>query len=83
MASEDKFIPIYSGYEVNVQHLQNIFEGKGIDCFIRNDSESALRAGFGDATPGQVLLMVLESQKAEAERIIQETFPEQVGDEEV
>lgn len=80
--AEDNFITVYTGFEVNVQHLQSILEEEGIDTMIKNDSESALRAGFGPATPGQVRLMVLESQKIKAMALIERTFPDQVAEEE-
>lgn len=76
MAKEENFVTIYNGFEVNVQYLQNIFDEEGIDYMIKNDSDSALRAGFGDTTPGQARLMVLESQAAKAQRIVDEVFPE-------
>jgi len=75
MTKEDKFIPVYTGFEVNVQHLQNIFKEENIDFLVKNDDESALRGGFGSATPGQVRLLVLESQKEKALQIIENTFP--------
>ncbi len=77
MTKEDKFITIYTGYEVNVQHLQNIFKEENIHCLVKDDDESALRGGFGSATPGQVRLLVLESQKEKALQIIKNTFPNQ------
>lgn len=82
MAKEDNFITVYTGFEVNVQHLQNILEEEGIDSMVKNDSESAVRGGFGPITPGQARLLVLESQRERAMLIIAETFPEQVSEEE-
>lgn len=77
MSKTDNFISIYSGFEVNAQHLQNVLEEKGIDSIIQNDSESALRAGFGNTQPGQVRLLVPKSQQDKAKQIIENIFPEQ------
>lgn len=75
MASEEKLITIYTGSEVNVQHLQNIFDDVGINFIVKNDSESAIRAGFGPIMPGQARLIVWESQSEKAKQIVDETFP--------
>lgn len=80
--STDKFIVVFTGFEVNAQHLQNIFETAGIDAILRNDSESALRAGFGSPLPGQVRLLVPKSREEEAKKLIRETFPELYQEEE-
>jgi len=82
MATEDKFITVYTGFDVNVQHLQNIFEEEGIESLAKNDSESALRGGFGSITPGQVRLLVRKSQELKALGIIENTFPKQTEEEE-
>lgn len=76
MAEIDKFVPVFTGFEVNVQRLHSIFEEAGIDSIIRNDSESALRAGFGSSLPGQAVILVPDSRKEEAKQIIEETFPD-------
>lgn len=82
MANADKFVPVFTGFEVNVQHLKTVFEEAGIDAIIRNDSDSALRAGFGSALPGQARILVPKSRKEEAKRLVKETFPKLVDEEE-
>lgn len=82
MADTDKFVPVFMAFEVNIQHLQNVFNEAGIDSIIRNDSQSALRGGFGTAAPGQAVILVPKSQKDTAMQIIKETFPKLVEEEE-
>lgn len=74
MNEEASYKRVYTGPETNVQYLQELFEKSGIHSRVRNDFESSLRAGFG-ATPGQVLLFVLENEFAEAVKIARATFP--------
>lgn len=73
---EEEYKRVYTGSEVNVQHLQNLLEEKGIPTRVRNDFDSGLRAGFGGGLPGQVLLFAKTDQYNEALKITQETFPE-------
>ncbi len=82
MAEMNKFVPVFTGFEVNIQHLRNIFEEAGIDSIVRNDSDSALRAGFGSRLPGQAVILVPDSRKTEAEQLIRETFPKLAKDQE-
>ncbi len=56
MSEEEEYKRVYTGSEVNVQHLQNLFEDEDIPNRARNDFDSGLRAGFGGGLPGQVLL---------------------------
>lgn len=67
---------IYTGSEVNVQHLQGLLNEAEISSRVRNDFESGLRAGFGGGVPGQVQLFAISSQYKEAMEIAQATFPE-------
>lgn len=67
---------VYTGSEVNVQHLQELFSTKGFSSRVRNDFESGLRGGFGGGMHGQVLLFVDKPHYDEALRIAKETFPE-------
>lgn len=76
MNEEEEYKRVYTGSEVNVQHLQNLLEEKGIPNRVRNDFDSGLRAGFGGGLPGQVLLFAKTSHYEEALKIAQETFPE-------
>ncbi len=76
MATEDtKYITVYAGSEVNVQHLQHIFERYNIDSIVRNNFQSGLRSGFGGGLPGQVQLLVHKTQEQKAVKIVEEVFP--------
>ncbi len=74
-AKEAQYVTVYTGSDVNVQHLQNLFEDKGIDSFVKNNFESGLRSGFGGGLPGQVQLKVLEDYYEQAKKIVEDTFP--------
>lgn len=82
MANEEHYITIYTGSEVNVQHLQNIFEEQGINSLAKNNFESGLRSGFGGGLPGQVQLQVQENQSEQARKIVEDTFPPKPEDKE-
>lgn len=67
---------VYTGSEVNVQYLQELFHKAGIESISKNNFESGLRAGFGGGLPGQVQLQAKKSHYDEALRIVEATFPE-------
>ena len=75
METETDHISVYMGYEVNVQHLQSLLEEAGIASFVKNDFQSALRAGFSAALPGQSQLLVERNQYERAKQITEDTFP--------
>lgn len=68
---------VYTGSDVNVQHLQDLFKREDISSRVRNDFDSGLRGGFGGGLPGQVLLFVDESDYEKARKIVEDTFPEE------
>lgn len=68
---------VYTGSDVNVQYLQELFHKAGIDSIVKNNFESGLRAGFGGGLPGQVQLQVQTSHYDEAVNIIKATFPQE------
>ncbi len=76
MNEEEEYKRVYTGSEVNVQHLQNLMNEQGISTRVRNDFDSGLRAGFGGGLPGQVLLFAKSSEYEKALRITEETFPD-------
>lgn len=76
MNEEEEYKRVYTGSEINVQHLQNLMQDEGIPTRVRNDFDSGLRAGFGGGLPGQVLLFAKTSHYDKALRIKEETFPD-------
>ncbi len=76
MSEEEEYKRVYTGSEVNVQHLQNELEENGIATRVRNDFDSGLRAGFGGGLPGQVLLFAKTEHYEKALSITKETFPD-------
>ncbi len=75
METNEDYKSVYLGFEVNVQHLQSIFEEAGISSRIKNDFQSGLRSGFAGELPGQAQILVANKDYAEAMRIVEETFP--------
>lgn len=73
---EEDYKHIYTGSEVNVQHLQNLLDEQSIPNRARNDFDSGLRAGFGGGLPGQVLLFAKTSHHDKALKIVEDTFPQ-------
>lgn len=82
MSTEDNYQRVYTGSDVNVQYLQELFQKAGISCRVRNDFDSGLRAGFGGGLPGQVQLFAVTSHLDEAQKIVAATFKEDYSDEE-
>ncbi|UJH92286.1 DUF2007 domain-containing protein [Antarcticibacterium sp. 1MA-6-2] len=82
MDTEDNYKRVYTGSDVNVQYLQQLFDKAGISSRVRNDFDSGLRAGFGGGMPGQVLLFVVNSHYDEALKIARTTFPNDYNNEE-
>lgn len=81
MSTDDNnYKRVYTGSEVNVQFLQQLFDKEGISSRVRNDFDSGLRAGFGGGMPGQVLLFVVNSHYDQALNIARTTFPEDYKD---
>ncbi len=80
MSTEDNYERVYTGSDVNVQFLQDIFDKAGISSRVRNDFDSGLRAGFGGGLPGQVQLFVIKSHYDEALNIAKTTFPKDYQD---
>lgn len=82
MNTEETYERVYTGPDVNVQYLQELFNKAGISNRVRNDLESGLRAGFGGGVPGQVQLFAIKSHFDEALNIAKTTFPEDYKNEE-
>ncbi len=80
MSTEDNYERVYTGSDVNVQHLEGLFDKAGISSRVRNDFDSGLRAGFGGGLPGQVQLFVVKSHYDEALKIAKTTFPKDYKD---
>lgn len=75
MSSDDSFKHVYTGSEVNIQYLQDLFDKASISSRVKNDFDSGLRAGFGGGLPGQAQLFVPASHYTEAAAIVAATFP--------
>lgn len=81
MSTDETYERVYTGSDVNVQHLQELFAEAGISSRVRNDFDSGLRAGFGGGLPGQVQLFVVNDHLEEALKIAKETFPQDYSNE--
>ena len=80
MSTNETYERVYTGSDVNVQYLQELFNKSGISNRVRNDMESGLRAGFGGGVPGQVQLFVIKSHFDEAVAIVKSAFPSDVAE---
>lgn len=80
MSTDDNYERVYTGSDVNVQFLQDIFNKANISSRVRNDFDSGLRAGFGGGLPGQVQIFVIKSHYDEALKIAKSTFPKDYQD---
>jgi hypothetical protein len=80
MSIDEHYERVYTGFETNVQYLQELYEKAGISSRVRNDFDSGLRAGFGGGLPGQVQLFVVKNHLDEALKIAKVTFPEDFHD---
>lgn len=76
MNENEEYKWVYTGSDVNVQYLQDLFGSEDISSRKKDDFDSGLRAGFGGGMPGQVQLFVEASRLGEARQIVKETFPE-------
>ena len=76
MIKDSKYERVYTGSEINVNHLKNKLDEAGINSVIRNDHESAIRAGFGSNYDRGVLLFVEKDNLLRAKHIIEKTTSE-------
>ena len=78
MIKNSSYERVYTGSEINVNFLKNKLNEAGIGSVIRNDQDSALRAGFGSAGDysSQALLFVKKEDLVRAKYITEKTFLE-------
>mgnify|MGYP001158468649 FL=1 len=76
MIKDSKYERVYTGSEINVNHLKSQLEDAGISSVVRNDHESAIRAGFGSDYDRGVLLFVEKDNLLRAKHIIEKTTSE-------
>ncbi|MEH6658063.1 putative signal transducing protein [Leeuwenhoekiella marinoflava] len=78
MIKDSSYERVYTGSEINVNFLKNKLDEAGISSVIRNDQDSALRAGFGPLSDygSQALLSVKKEDLVRAKYITEKTFSE-------
>ena len=75
MIKDSNYERVYSGSEISAKFVQNYLEDAGIKSVLRNDQESELRAGFGNAN-NQVLIFVEKENFLQANNLIKKAFKE-------
>ena len=71
---EIKYIQVYTGSEVNVSFLENLFEDQNIKSVVKNPYKSGIVSGFHGGEFNSVQLLVDGTQKELAEKIIKDNI---------
>jgi len=71
--NDSDLVTIYTGPVVEAEFLKSYLVENQVSVFVRNDLQSGLAAGFGAATPGTAMrLMVHEEDTERAKQLIDE-----------
>ncbi|WP_299207931.1 hypothetical protein [uncultured Dokdonia sp.] len=70
---KSQYEKIFHGSQITTQHLKLVLEESGITSIIRDDGESALRAGYGADHTNDVKLFVDKKDVLKAKHIIANT----------
>lgn len=76
-SEESNYQHVYTGSNVNVQYLENLFEKASISSITKDDFQSGLRAGFAGGTIDQVQLFVEKKNFDEAKKIADTAFSQE------
>ncbi|MFI8380239.1 hypothetical protein [Leeuwenhoekiella sp. NPDC079379] len=74
MIKESNYERVYTGSEINGKFIQNLLEEAGIHSVVRNDGESAVRAGFGTSYINQTLVFVEKENLVKAKHLVERAF---------
>ncbi|WP_035899718.1 DUF2007 domain-containing protein [Leeuwenhoekiella sp. MAR_2009_132] len=74
MIKESNYERVYTGSEINGKFIQNYLEEAGIHSVVRNDGESAIRAGFGTNYINQTLVFVEKENLVKAKHLVEKAF---------
>ena len=74
MIKESNYERVYTGSEINGKFIQNYLEEAGIHSVVRNDGESAIRAGFGTNYVNQALVFVEKENLVKAKHMVEKIF---------
>ena len=74
MIKESNYERVYTGSEINGKFIQNYLEEAGIHSVVRNDGESAVRAGFGTNYINQTLVFVEKENLVRAKHLVEKAF---------
>ncbi len=75
MIKDSNYDRVYSGSEINANYLQNYLKEEGITSILRNDKDSALRAGFGNFE-SEALVFVEKENLIKARHLVEKAFAE-------
>lgn len=72
MTNHEDLILIFSGSEIDVNVLKQIFDDNNIPSIVKNDSNSAKAAGFGVNLGSEANIMVPEKFLEKANELVKE-----------
>ena len=81
MLKDSSYDRVYTGSQIEVNHVKNLLEEKNIHAVIRNDFESGLRGGFGGGIPNHVQLFVKKEDMVTAKRVVDTAFAKGIPEE--
>lgn len=65
------YVKIYSGSFIDVEHAKQLLQEKGIEPVVKDNSNSALSAGFGAVMPNFQELYVHSDELEKAKKILE------------
>ena len=74
MITDSNYEHVYTGSEINANYLINYLREAGISSILRNDKESALRAGFGNNYQNEALVFVEKENLLKARHLTEKAF---------
>lgn len=74
MITDSNYEHVYTGSEINANYLLNYLKEAGIPAILRNDKESALRAGFGNNYQNEALVFVEKENLLKARHLTEKAF---------
>jgi hypothetical protein len=63
-------IKVYTGSLANVEHLKADLEEIGVSCFIKDDFQASITAGFVSSVPTAIDLYIQESDMEKAKELV-------------
>lgn len=74
MGTEDQLTFLYSDSEINTGFIRSYLDDHDIPCFIRNDMQSGISAGFVAALPGSETRIFVKKKHYMKARILLDKY---------